>query len=451
MTTTTTHYDEFALFEYAEGTSEQREEIEAHLADCSECATNIGEHRQFVAALEQPAVWDQAPAPAPKSRMSDLLSINVRLEREDAAGAAIVGDALTGPTAWWRTRLRKAEGWRTAGVVRQLLEHVRPTMDSGSPANALRIAELAVEVANELNVAEYPSDFVIGVRAQALRDHAYALYYLGRYPQALQVADRAEKLFKQSLLPEYELARLKLVRSIIYRSLERAGEAIALTREAAQAFLRFGQHRRYIDARVFEATMLYKLGRTKEALPIFLELEKNPTITPTTKVIVLHDIGTAYQDIRKFSESAEYLSRAAAEFELLGLKPQVIRTRWMLARTLMMSKRAGDAIPLLREAWREFDALEMEADAALAALDLVEALLVVGDHEQVPAICRALLDRFTRAGMNSPAVTALAYLREAVAAGQATRPLVRHVQKFLRELPKEPCLLFVPPPSGPMA
>jgi len=48
-------------------------------------------------------------------------------------------------------------------------------------------------------------------------------------------------------------------------------------------------------------------------------------------------------------------------------------------------------------------------------------------------------------------VTALAYLREAVAAGQATRTLVRHVQKFLRELPKEPALLFVPPPDGPMA
>src|SRR5437868_12847883 len=120
--TTTTHYDEFALFEYAEGTSEQREEIEAHVADCPECAANIGEHRRFAAALGQPSVWETAPVPAPKSRINDLLSINGRIEREDAAAAAIIEDALTGPTAWWRTRLRNAEGWRTAGVVRQLLE-----------------------------------------------------------------------------------------------------------------------------------------------------------------------------------------------------------------------------------------------------------------------------------------------------------------------------------------
>src|SRR5947207_6629731 len=101
--TTTAHYDDVALFEYAEGTSEQREEIEAHLADGPACATSIGEHRRFVAALGQPAVWENAPEPAPKSRFDDLLSINTRLQREDAAGSAIVEDALTGPTAWWRT------------------------------------------------------------------------------------------------------------------------------------------------------------------------------------------------------------------------------------------------------------------------------------------------------------------------------------------------------------
>lgn len=449
--TTTSHIDEFALFEYAEGTSEQGEEIEAHLADCLECATSIGEHRRFVAALGQPAVWQSTPEPAPKSRITDLLSVNTRIEREDAAGSAIVEDALTGPTAWWRTRLRKAEGWRTAGVVRQLLERVRPTMDAGSPANALRIAELAVEVSNELNVAEYPSDFVIGVRAQALRDHAYALAYVGRYPDALRVLDRAEKLFKQSLLPEYELARLKLVRAFTYPNIDRAGEAVVLAREAAEIFLRYGQRKRYLDARIYEASMLYNLGRVKDALPIWLDLEKTPDLTPNTRVILTQNIGCAYQQVRRFPEAIEYLCRAAAEYEMLGIKTDLTHTRWVLARTLMLAKNATSAIPLLRETWRDFESLEMEADAALAALDLVEALLVTGDVEQVPAICRTILDRCTRAGMSSPAVTALAYLREAVAAGQANRTLVRHVQKFLRELPKEPSLLFAPPPYGPMA
>ena len=97
-----------------------------------------------------------------------------------------------------------------------------------------------------------------------------------------------------------------------------------------------------------------------------------------------------------------------------------------------------------------------------AAIDA--GLVAAGVREAVPAAdlrdlyARSVIkpgdqsdDRFARAGMNSPAITALAYLREAVAAGQGTRTLVSHVQKFLRGLPKEPALLLVPPPPGPMA
>jgi tetratricopeptide (TPR) repeat protein len=443
--TTTTHFDELALFQYAEGTSENQEEIAAHVAGCDVCAANISEHRRFVAALSQASVWDKAPAPAPKSRLSDLTAFNTRIAREDAAGAAIVDEAITGPNAWWRTRLRQAENWRTAGVARQLLERIRPMMDAGSPANALRVAELAVEVSNELNVADYPSDFVIGVRAQALRDHAYALAFMGRYADATKSADRAEKLLKQTPLPQYELARLKLVRSYICRALDRWGEAVVHAREAAATFREYGEMQRYIDARVYEATMLHGMGRVKDALAIWLELEKSPDASQTTRVRVLHDIGLTYSDLRHFVKALDYLQRACAEYEMLGIETERIRARWLIGRTLLGAKRVSDAITVLREAWREFDSLELEIDGALVALDLVEALLINRDLDDVPAICRTLLERFARSGMNAPATAALAYLREAVAAGQVTRTLVRHVHKFLRQLPQEPQLLFAPP------
>jgi tetratricopeptide (TPR) repeat protein len=444
--TTTTHFDDFALFEYAEGTSPRQEEIEAHLADCSSCASNIGEHRLVVEAMSHAAVWDQAQQPAPPPRTSDLTAFHARLTREDAAAATIVTEAITGPTAWWRNRLRQGTDWRTAGVVRQLLERVRPTIDSGSPANALRIAELAVEVSNELNVAEYPSDLVIGVRAQALRDHSYSLAYIGRYPEAIRVADRAEALFAQAPLPDYELARMKLVRSFICRGVEKYSEAIALAREAARIYTRYGDEKRFIDARVFEAAMLYEVGRVKEMLVICLDVEREPAIDPATHARVLHDIGLCFQELRRFPESVDYFTRALAEHDRLGLQTERIRTRWLLGQSLTHAKRAQDAIPLLREAWRAFESIEMEVEAALVGLDLVEALIVTRNLDQVPAICRTMLDRFVRAGMNSPAVTAVAYLREAVAAGHVNRTLVRHVHKFLRDLPKQPSLLFAPLP-----
>ena len=77
-----------------------------------------------------------------------------------------------------------------------------------------------------------------------------------------------------------------------------------------------------------------------------------------------------------------------------------------------------------------------------------EALLVTGQPDEVPVICRDVISLFTRTGMASRALTALSFLREAVAIGQATPSLVRHVHTFLRELPKEQPRLFAPPPRG---
>jgi hypothetical protein len=50
--------------------------------------------------------------------------------------------------------------------------------------------------------------------------------------------------------------------------------------------------------------------------------------------------------------------------------------------------------------------------------------------------------------MTSRAITALSFLREAVALGQANPSLVRHVHDFLRELPAERPRLYAPPPPG---
>jgi len=88
----------------------------------------------------------------------------------------------------------------------------------------------------------------------------------------------------------------------------------------------------------------------------------------------------------------------------------------------------------------------MEADAALVGLEVAELLLILGQPDEVPLICRRLLDRFTRNSMTSRAVTALAYLREAASMGNATPALVRHVHDFIRDIPRHPMRPYAPPP-----
>lgn len=442
-----THYDDESLFQYAEGTSPIAGEIEAHVSDCTDCATELESHRDLVDALETDETWDDRPEVTPKPQPADVFAFAERLKQEDARAAQICDEALTGPASWWATRLQQAEGVRCAGVVRQLLERMRVLIEA-SPAKALQVTALAIEIANELDVVCYPNDFVIRLRAQALRDHAYVLSFMGRHPEALKVVDRAQQLFNQVPLPEYELARLNLVRATILRCIDRGEEAIALAHEAVETFLRFGDRTRYVSALIWEAAFLYEKGAVVQALELWRSVENDSALDSVTRLRVIANMAACYRQLGQPEKAIGYLSQSSAEFELLGMKTERTRSRWVLAQCLVAANRHMESIPTFRQAWREFDELDMISDAALCALELCEALLIVGDSVEVPAICRELVARFTRAGMTSRAMNALSFLREAVALGQAQPSLVRHVCDFLRELPAERPRLYAPPPTG---
>jgi tetratricopeptide (TPR) repeat protein len=440
------HYDDEALFQYVEGTSPIASEIEQHVSACTRCSVEVGDHREMISALASSDVWEKESIP-PRGFVVDVAAFAERARLEEHDASILCDEILNGPAAWWPQRLRLAKNAYTAGMVTQLLERVGPIMDKDSPANALQVTTMAIEVANSLGVVDYPCDYAVKLRAQAYRDHAYVLSFMGRYPEALEISERAKALFDQVPLPEYDLARLALVRASSLRAVDRAQEAIALTRQAAETFLRFGDRTRYLNARVWEGATVYQTGAIADALEIWLALEQEPDVESVTRVRLLNNIGTSYADLNQHDRAIVHLQRAVAEYEMLGMETERTRSRWQLGQALVAAGKVRDAVPLLRQTWREFDAFEMTADASLVALNLSEALLILGEHSEVPAICREIVARFSRAGMTSRAMTALSFLREAIALGEATPSLIRHVYAFLRKLPDERPRLQ-PPTSG---
>ena len=440
------HYDDEALFQYAEGTSPIAMEIESHVASCDRCSTEVGSHREIVEALQSDDVWKD-PAPAPREFVIDVQQFADRARAEDARAISVCDEILSGPAAWWPQRLRQTEGVYTAGMVRQLLDRMRQVLGS-SPANALQITAMAIDIANFLPVTDYPCDYVVQLRAQAYRDHAYVLSYMGRYPEALEFADKSKRLFDQVPLPEYDLARLAQVKAYILRCVDRVDEAVALAREAADTFLRFGDRARYVNARIIEGGMVYGTGNVREALGIWQEVVDDPAVGSVDRIGVINNIGMCYRDLGELDKAVEHLVRCADEYEMLGIETDRTRARANLGETLVKAGRYADAVPVLRQTWQEFEKLDMVADAGLAALELAEALLLTGDASEVASICRHIVARFTRAGMTSRAITALSFLREAIALGQTNPGLVRHVHDFLRELPAERPRLFATPPGG---
>lgn len=443
-----THFDDDTLFEYVEGTSPVDADIASHVTSCGQCSTEVEERRELIATLAGEDVWKVQP-PAPRQFVLDVVAFAERARVEEQNAVALCDEVLNGPANWWAQRLRKSEGWQTAGTVKELLERWRQKIGA-APAQALQITALAIEVANGLEITQYPSDYVVKLRAQACRDHAYILSFMGRYPEALDFAERSKRLFDQVPLPEYDLARLAIVKASVLRSIDRGDEAIALINGAAETFLRFGDLKRHIGARMTLATALYIRREIPEALSIWQSLEgrTNAETDPHSAVLLAHNIALCHSDLGQPEMAIPYVQRCVLDFEFLGLHTERTRSRWLLGHALAACSKYDEAATILQQTWREFESLDMIGEAALVALELAETLLVLGRPDEVPAICRDLIAQFTRAGMASRAVTALSFLREAVAIGQGTPSLVRHVYTFLRELPAEQPRLFAPAPTA---
>jgi tetratricopeptide (TPR) repeat protein len=435
---TTIHCDDDALFRHAEGTPATAE-LEAHIAACERCSTELQGLRFISTALSAAEVWaEEAPSPVGGAGIAELATLSRRMTQEDNEACQICDEILTGPAPWWETRFRNGGYTPTAGIVRQLLERMRQLLVR-SPSQALVVTTLATRIAAELAPPRYPRSFLFTLRAQALRDHAFVLGFQGRFPEGLEACDQAEQLFRLTAVPDYELARLHLVRASIYRSIDRIDDAIALARSSAETFRDYGDHGRYVDARVTEAAYLFQNGSVVPALNLWQSIVDHPAIpSELTRISIIHNIGLCYRELGDLDEASERFHTAIQEFERHGIETERIRSRWMLATTLVAAERIGEGIGLLRLTLAEFDKLSMARDAALVALDLAEALLRAGAPEEVPILCRRVLDRFADVSIISCARPALALLRDALAVGDLTPIDVRRVREMLRPLASEP-------------
>lgn len=391
---------------------------------------------ELATLLRDPEVWHEKVLPQLPPRMQELSALSERLTLEGREAAELLDSLENTPQAWWRTGVMKSPYGRTAGMVRQLLDRMRPEIRR-SPARALELTSFAVDLANDISLIDYPSDFVISLRADAWRDHAFVLQFLGRFREAAASLDEAERLQRETAIPEYGIARILLVRANILISTDKQQDAINCASEAAKIFLDFGDRAKYAAARSTQAAMLDECGAVREALEIWESIKNEDALDELNRVMVVYNLGLAYGEVGDTAKAAEHITLSIAEFELLGMITEAARARWALAKTLVSAGKFTAAVALFDRAWKDFETLEMEGDAALVALELAEVLLVIGQAERVPQICRTLLDRFTRAGMASRAITALAYLREVVALGKAQPPVIRQVREFLRDLPSQ--------------
>jgi tetratricopeptide (TPR) repeat protein len=299
------HYDDTALFEYVEGISDEAAEIEQHVAGCERCEAELAEVREMVDFLRNHALWEPDP-PVSRFRRSDLTDILERLSEEDDAAPALCDEILDLPLPWRLQHVRNRVGTRTAGIVKELLQRLRTTLER-SPTMALEMTGLAIELADTLDPDKNyrPVSNTI-LLAGALRSHGDALSFTGNYRDGLAFADRAGALLEEEMPvgAAYELARVAMVRAACLQHFGRAEEAAGLLREAGETFLRYGDRKSSVQARISEGTVLYAMGAVERALEIWGSLEGAPELDELETIRVRQNIALCIRDLGQAGSSS---------------------------------------------------------------------------------------------------------------------------------------------------
>ena len=442
------HYDDESLIALMEN---EREEADGHLPACEPCSGKLQSFRTIAGALHRRDVWDARPlqSDASVSTIRNLRAFADRLSYEDQQAETYVTELLAGSREEWMPRLEQHPEWRTAGVVRKLVAMTTPAIMT-MPLDGLAMSELSTEIADHLEPASYPSDTVLRQRGSAWRDHAYALYYVGRFAEALNSADIADSHLRECTVDEYDRARVSVVRALTLKATEDVSSAVTEARVSGETFVRFGDLARLASARLAEAHLLYSRAQFEDARVILEDLEERlrHTTNATMHGRVLGNLGYCYWKLGRPDEALRYNEAAVTISDSLGERTESARIQWSTASILASAGRVDEAWTRLQSLQSTFDSLNMTSEAALVRLDLSELLLARGEYGAVEELCRTAMRSFEQAGIpyTARALTALAYIQEAAQQRTATPKLVKHVREYIRRLPQEQELLFCPPP-----
>lgn len=438
---------ELALFAFnpAAVTAERARAIRRHTANCAECQADL----DFVSVREEDLGDSDVWEPIVGSATYDaLMFYGARIEEEDREAEELLEPLLANPAhaAWTNLALQKR--YLTGGVVRKLSAHAHSIVDS-EPLDALTFADAAIAVAEALPDGLYAGRAVYEIRGTAWKERANALKLLGEFPEALESLKRAERAYKKLADDGVPLATVDFVRAAVLYEQQRLEEAAQLAEAAERGFANAGEEDRRMKALYLRANIHYESRAIHAAMTLYRQVLEHGENCNDPEWIARssYALGNCFVEQQDLGEASLHFHKALVLFREVGPSTERVRTEWGIARVFLHAGKHGEAIRRLKDVTAEFERRSMATDAGLSGLDTAEAYLVTGNVRQIVPLAQHLFTIFHNAGMLTGALTAIAYIKEAAAAGTLTTEDLQAVRVFLRRVERQPDLVFAPPPK----
>jgi tetratricopeptide (TPR) repeat protein len=425
----------------------RRAEIENHLASCAECQEG---HDFFAVQDDVDGAFGEFDTWEPligSATYTTLMEYGARVAEEDREAEIVLKPYLENPIrAAWTTLTTKRK-FRTGGVVRKL-NAAAHGIHKSKPRIALTFADAAISVAEVLADDLYPAQAVYQLRGTAWRERAKAQLLLGHFPQAHDSLDHAERAYGKTPHNSLGLSLVALLRAGVYYEQGRLDEAMTMAERAERGFAHASDDKRRMDAAFLQASIIFEAGDPNRALPIFHRIIEHGENTKSAQWIALGSYAAANCEVDRLNlgEASILFHRALRTFREHGPERERLLTEWGVARVVLQSGNHSDAIRRLRNVAADFERFGMVTNAALVELDVSDALLALDRPAEIVVLAQHLFSVFTKAGMLTGALAALAYLKEAASTNRLTKQDVAAIRAFLRRAERQPSLQFVPPP-----
>ena len=392
-----------------------------HIAECPSCRQRFTENvLPFDAARRREGAREFAATAE-------------RLERERDGTADIVARQLSDtPIEEW-PRLAESQALRNNAALEQLSEEVRKRIDRDNIA-ALAIANVATSIAESLPPHSYPPVVLSQIRATAWRDRANALRYLARYEEALESIDRSESILERFATVAHDRAITRLVKAMILAQTERFDEAEAMIAECRAVFLDSGDSKRYLSAGLVQANTLYRASRYADAREIYKDLLRDASSDLESQARLHNNLGYCATHLGDYVAAKIHFSEAVARFVDLGYSAEIPRTERGAGLVLLARGQTSAGIAHLREARSAFTAFAMAEEAGLCGLNIAEVLIDRGQNTEAITLIETVAAEFAAAGLDERAISAVANLRDAMHADDATAETVRTVHVYVESL-----------------
>lgn len=267
---------------------------------------------------------------------------------------------------------------------------------------ALVVAELAESLSR---LSADPAARGLGARTKAM-----ALHVLSSYAEAVEYYEKAGRLYREAGR-EVEMARVEraMVDALIY--LGRYDEAIRLADEARQVFVRHDENLLLAQLESNAGNVYHRLDRNREALASYERAtELFEATDPSQLAQVTFNRANVYCNLDDFRQAQSLYEQAyelhSAQEDQLG----AAQTRYSIGYLHFLRGAYHQAMRVLHEVRVECRQLGDEQTAALCILDLAEIYLQSNILDEAAQLAAQARDLFQSLGMRYEAARSLTFL-----------------------------------------